>query len=192
MARHDPRSRVTVIGRQEHLLDESCDGAAEGSGPSNPRRRLAGEVLPHVLAERRRIDHDHRADQLGRLPAQCERDHRAHAVADQDTPAEAEVAPQRRDLGRHAIDRVRGRSPALTMPRQVQGDDPIRACEVLELRGEETAIAAPPMQEQHGRIAIARGIEHHSRRASLCHALNTLLLDCGHRFLLGIQLCPET
>jgi hypothetical protein len=111
------RPAVSVVSRQEHLLDEV---AASGSriGAFESWEQTAGEVLPHLLAKRRGIDHYHRAHKLRRVLAQCERDHRA--------PSQAEHAPQCRDIGSKAIDRERARSPALAVSRQVHVDDLVR------------------------------------------------------------------
>jgi hypothetical protein len=39
--------------------------------------------------------------------------------------------------------------------RPVAPPDSVRRGEVIELRGEKGAISAPPMQEQHGWVAVA-------------------------------------
>src|SRR5450432_2942865 len=62
---------------------------------------------------------------------------------------------------------------------------------MIELRREETAIAAPPMQEQHVRITLARRVEHNPCRASLSDGPGALSFSHSHRFLLGVGLVQE-
>ena len=70
--------------------------------------------------------------------------------------AEVETAGQRANGVGERLDLVLRRHLALAVRGQVDRDDPVRGREVIELRGEEAAIAAPPVQEQQGRIARAR------------------------------------
>jgi DNA-binding CsgD family transcriptional regulator len=124
-ALHDLGPALGIVGWQEHLLDEP---------PPCCRRiralecwqQLTGEALPHLLAQRRRINHDHRADQGWRLLGHGEPDHRAQAVADHHAPSEAEIMPECRDIRGKSFDRVRRRRLALAMPRQVHADDAVR------------------------------------------------------------------
>src|ERR1022692_1437442 len=62
---------------------------------------------------------------------------------------------------------------------------------MIELRREKTAIAAPPMQEQHVRITLARRVEHNPCRASLGDGPGALSFSHSHRFLLGVGLVQE-
>src|SRR5450432_3087091 len=62
---------------------------------------------------------------------------------------------------------------------------------MIELRREETAIAAPPMQEQHVRITLARRVEHNPCRASLSDGPGPLSFSHSHRFVLGVGLDQE-
>jgi hypothetical protein len=56
---------------------------------------------------------------------------------------------------------------------------------MIKLRGEETAVAAPPVQEQHGRVTFTRRVECKPRRPGLRHPSGALLIDRGHCFLPG-------
>jgi hypothetical protein len=84
------------------------------------------------------------------------------AVPGQHRPAE----PGRSGNGEHVVgqrlDAVAVRAgagpPALAVPAQVQGGDGMAAGEVGELRGEERAVTAPAVHEDHWRITGASGL----------------------------------
>src|SRR5437762_2994771 len=104
---------------------------------------------------------------------------------------EAEIAPKRRDVGGKSSDRVRGRRPALAVSGQVHADDPVPSREMIELRSEEIAIAAPPVQEQQMRAALTRRVECKPGCVSSRRRTGALSFDGGHCFLLNPAGCAE-
>ena len=77
-----------VIGWKEHLLDELAS-SRRSVRTFERRDELRGETLPHFLTQRRRVDECHRADNLGVLVRQRERNHRTDAMPEYDAAAEA-------------------------------------------------------------------------------------------------------
>src|SRR5271166_6656563 len=82
-------------------------------------------------------------------------------MSDSHALAEAQLVDDVRDIVGVGRDRVRAvRLVALAMPAQVNGHDPMPPREMVDLRGEERAVASPAVYEDKGgssRAAILKG-----------------------------------